>query len=87
MLTGTFPFHPEHSFVDAWALLAFRHALLTLHLVGAAAWSGRLSDELLVETVQAFDKYADSPDYWERTLSLLRRENALTEPGVAALLM
>src|SRR5207249_1926985 len=72
VLAGNFPFHPEHSFLEEYAVFACRYALLKLHLVGAAA-VGALSDELLVETVQAFDKYADGPEYWERSLQLLRR--------------
>lgn len=86
LLLSTFPFHPQHTFFEEYAVLACRLALLKLHLVGAAA-VGELTDELVVETVQAFDKYPDSPDYWRRTLELLRREGALSPAGVAALLI
>jgi hypothetical protein len=86
VLVSNFPFHPRLTFFEEYAILACRYALLALHLVGAAAATGALSDELLVETVQAFDKYADSPDYWRRTLNLLRQEAALDHAGLAALL-
>jgi lysine-N-methylase len=85
--TTSFPFHPERSFFDEYALLVARYVLLKLHLVGAAAAEGALTDELVVETVQAFDKYPDSPDYWQRTLNLLRRDDALDTPGLSALLL
>jgi hypothetical protein len=84
---GNFPFHPARGFFAEHAVLAARHALLKLHLIGAAAAAGSLSDAVVVETVQAFDKYADSPDYWERTLRLLHREGALNQSGLADLLL
>jgi lysine-N-methylase len=83
---STFPYHPRRSFADEYAVLVSRSALLVIHLVGAAAAEGTLSDDLVVETVQAFDKYADSPDYWERVLVLLRRQDALGLSQLWALL-
>jgi hypothetical protein len=77
ILLSSFPFHPVRSFLEEYALLVCRFGLLELHLVGAAAAEGELTDALVVETVQAFDKYADSADYWDRTLRLLRRSDAL----------
>ena len=74
---STFPYHPRRSFAEEHAVLVCRLAILVIHLVGAAAAEGRLTDDLVVETVQAFDKYADSPDYWERVMVLLRRFDAL----------
>ena len=85
VLLGTFPFHPERSLFEEYALFVCRYGLLKLHLVGAAAAEGALTDELVVETVQAFDKYPDSPDYWDRTLALLRREGALNPAALATL--
>jgi lysine-N-methylase len=77
ILLSSFPFHPVRPFLEEYALLVCRFGLLELHLVGAAAAEGGLTDALVVETVQAFDKYADSADYWDRTLRLLRRSDAL----------
>jgi hypothetical protein len=74
---GNFPFHPRRSLLAEYALLVSRYRLLELHLVGAAATEGELSDEVVVETIQAFDKYADSPDYWDRTLTLLSAADLL----------
>ena len=82
-----FPFHPRHTFFEEYAIFGCRYALLKLHLIGAAAAEGALSDALVVETVQAFDKYADSPEYWQRSLDLLRREAALDLPSLAALVL
>lgn len=84
---GTFPYHPERTFAEEHALLAFRVGLLRLHLVGAAAAEGGLTDALVVETVQAFDKYVDGQEFWTRTLRLLRQEHALDPPSLAALLL
>ena len=83
---STFPYHPRRSFASEYAVLVCRVAMLRLHLVGAAAAEGWLTDELVVETVQAFDKYADSPDYWERVLVLLRQQDGLSLPRLWSLL-
>ena len=84
---GTFPYHPERTFAEEHALLTFRIGLLRLHLAGAAAAEGALTDELVVETVQAFDKYVDGHQFWDRTMKLLRDEHALDPPSLAALLL
>jgi lysine-N-methylase len=84
---GTFPYHPERTFAEEHALLAFRIGLMRLHLVGAAAAEGELTDALVVETIQAFDKYVDAHTFWDRTLKLLRDEDALNPPSLAALLL
>jgi hypothetical protein len=84
---GTFPYHPERSFAEEHALLAFRIGLTRLHLVGAAAVEGALTDALVIETIQAFDKYVDGHSYWDRTMTLLRDEQALDPPSLAALLL
>jgi lysine-N-methylase len=83
----TFPYHPERSFAEEHALLAFRIGLMRLHLVGAAAAEGGLTDALVVETVQAFDKYVDGHSFWDRTMTLLRDEGAQDPPSLAALLL
>ena len=83
----TFPYHPERTFAEEHALLAFRIGLTRLHLVVAAAAEGELTDELVVETVQAFDKYVDGHTFWDRTMKLLRDEHALDPPSLAALLL
>ncbi|MDP8925111.1 MAG: flagellin lysine-N-methylase, partial [Chloroflexota bacterium] len=57
---STSPYHPRRSFASEYAVLVCRLAILIIHLAGAAAAERRLTDELVVETVQAFDKYADS---------------------------
>jgi hypothetical protein len=85
VLTSNFPFHPTRGFLEEWTILACRYALIALHLVGAAAAEGALTDALVVETIQAFDKYADSEDYWRRTLGLLRDEGLLSLEAVARL--
>jgi hypothetical protein len=80
---GNFPYHPRRGLLEEYALFISRHRLLELHLVGAAAAEGRrgrgggLSDALVVETIQAFDKYVDGPDFWERTLALLHHADLL----------
>ncbi len=84
---GTFPYHPERSFAEEHALMAFRVGLIRLHLVGAAAAEGALTEDLAVETVQAFEKYADSHEFWEHTTKLLRDERALDPGSLAALLL
>lgn len=84
---GTFPYHPERTFAEEHALLVFRIGLARLHLIGAAAAEGALTDALVVETVQAFDKYVDGHTFWDRTMSLLRDERALDPPSLAALLL
>jgi lysine-N-methylase len=84
---GTFPYHPERSFAEEHALLAFRIGLARLHLVGAAAAEGGLTDDLVVETVQAFDKYVDGHQFWDRTMKLLQDEQALDPPSLAAMLL
>jgi hypothetical protein len=84
---GTFPYHPERTFAEEHALLTFRIGLMRLHLIGAAAAEGGLTDDLVVETVQAFDKYVDGHQFWERTMKLLRDEQALDPPSLAALLL
>jgi lysine-N-methylase len=84
---GTFPYHPERSFAEEHALLAFRVGLMRLHLVGAAAAEGALTDDLAIETVQAFEKYADSHQFWERTMKTLTDEDALDPGSLAALLL
>ncbi|MGE3272764.1 MAG: flagellin lysine-N-methylase [Chloroflexota bacterium] len=84
---GTFPYHPERSFADEHAILAFRIGLMRLHLAGAAAAEGTLTDDLVVETVQAFDKYVDGHQFWDRTIKMLRGEHALDPPSIAALLL
>ena len=83
----TFPYHPERSFADEHALLAFRVGLARFQLVGAAAHAGTLTDELVVETIQAFDKYVDGHDFWDRTFRLMQREQALDPASLAALLL
>jgi lysine-N-methylase len=83
----TFPYHPERSFGDEHALLAFRVGLVRFQLVGAAAYAGALTDELMVETIQAFDKYVDGHDFWDRTFRLMQREQALDPASLAALLL
>jgi hypothetical protein len=84
---GTFPYHPERTFAEEHALLAFRIGLTRLLLTGAAAAEGALTDALVVETVQAFDKYADDLSFWDRIMRLLRDERALDPPSIAALLL
>ena len=84
---GTFPYHPERSFSDEHAILAFRIGLMRLQLVGVAAAEGTLTDELVVETVQAFDKYVDGHQFWDRTIKMLRGEHALDPASIAALLL
>lgn len=84
---GTFPYHPERDFSDEHAILAFRMGLMRLHLAGAAAAEGALTDDLVVETVQAFDKYVDGHQFWDRTIKMLRGEHALDTPSLAALLL
>jgi lysine-N-methylase len=84
---GTFPYHPERTFAEEHGLLAFRIGLMRLHLAGAAAAEGVLTDALVVETVQAFDKYVDDLSFWDRTSKLLRDEQALDPPSIAALLL
>jgi lysine-N-methylase len=84
---GTFPYHPERTFAEEHALLTFRIGLIRLHLIGAAAAEGGLTDDLVVETVQAFDKYVDGQQFWDRTMKLLRDEQALDPPSLAALLL
>lgn len=83
----TFPYHPERTFAEEHALLAFRIGLTRLHLVGAAAAEGGLTDDLVVETIQAFDKYVDGSSFWDRTMKVLRDEHALDPPSLAALLL
>ena len=83
---STFPYHPARSFAEEYAALICRSATLVLHLVGTAAAEGGLTDDLVVETIQTFDKYADSPDYWDRALALLRRHDALSLPRLWSLL-
>jgi lysine-N-methylase len=83
----TFPYHPERSFAEEHALLAFRVGLVRFQLVGAAAAEGGLTDALVVETIQAFDKYVDGHDFWERTFRLMQREQALDPASLAALLL
>jgi hypothetical protein len=83
----TFPYHPERTFSEQHALLTFRIGLMRLHLIGAAAAEGALTDDLVVETVQAFDKYVDGHQFWERTFAMLRDEQALDPPSLAALLL
>jgi lysine-N-methylase len=83
----TFPYHPERTFAEQHALLAFRIGLIQLHLVGVAAAEGALTDALVVETVQAFDKYVDGYQFWDRTIANLRDEHALDPPSLAALLL
>jgi lysine-N-methylase len=87
MWLGTFPYHPERSFSDEHAILAFRIGLMRLQLVGVAAAEGGLTDDLVVETVQAFDKYVDGHQFWDRTIKMLRGEHALDPPSIAALLL
>ncbi|MCC7372203.1 MAG: flagellin lysine-N-methylase [Chloroflexi bacterium] len=84
---GTFPYHPERSFADEHAILAFRIGLMRLMLAGAAAAEGGLTDALVVETVQAFDKYVDGHQFWDRTIKMLRGEHAQDPPSIAALLL
>lgn len=84
---GTFPYHPERTFAEEQALLAFRLGLARLQIVGAAAAEGGLTDALVVETIQAFDKYVDGHEFWDRTLRLLKQEQALDPPSLAALLL
>ena len=84
---GTFPYHPERSFSDEHAILAFKIGLMRLQLVGVAAAEGGLTDELVVETVQAFDKYVDGHQFWDRTIKMLRGEHALDPTSIAALLL
>jgi lysine-N-methylase len=83
----TFPYHPERTFAEEHALLAFRVGLVRFQIVGAAAHGGALTDDLLVETVQAFDKYVDGHDFWDRTYRLMKREKALDPASLAALLL
>ncbi len=84
---GTFPYHPERTFAEEHALLAFRIGLARLHLIGAAAAEGGLTEPLVVETIQAFDKYVDGHQFWDRTLKLMRDERALDPSSLAALLL
>ncbi len=84
---GTFPYHPERSFAEEAALLAFRVGLMRLHLAGVAAAEGSLTDDLAVETVQAFEKYVDGHQFWERTMKLLKDEDALDPASLAAMLL
>jgi lysine-N-methylase len=84
---GTFPYHPERTFAEEHALLAFRIGLARLHLIGAAAAEGGLTDGLVVETVQAFDKYVDGHQFWDLTMKLLQDERALDPPSLATLLL
>jgi len=83
----TFPYHPERTFADEHALLAFRMGLIRFQLVGAAAGAGMLGDDLVVETIQAFDKYVDGHEFWDRTFRLMQREQALDPASLAALLL
>ena len=87
ILLTTFPYHPERTFADEHALLAFRVGLIRFQLVGAAAGAGRLADDLVVETIQAFDKYVDGHEFWDRTFRLMQREEALDPASLAALLL
>ena len=46
-----------------------------------------MDSQLVVETIQAFDKYVDGHQFWERTFTMLRDERALDPPSLAALLL
>jgi lysine-N-methylase len=83
---STFPYHPARTFAEELALLACRAGTYLLLLAGAAAVEDGLTDALVVETLQAFEKYADSPDYWDRVLALLHRHDALTPASLSGLL-
>jgi hypothetical protein len=83
----TVPYHPERTFSEQHALMTFRIGLMRLHLIGAAAAEGALTDALVVETIQAFDKYVDGHQFWDRTFTMLRDERALDPPSLAALLL
>jgi hypothetical protein len=83
----TFPYHPERTFAEEHALLAFRVGVARFQLIGAAAAEGALTDELVIETIQAFDKYVDGHDFWDRTFKLMQREKALDPISLAALLL
>jgi hypothetical protein len=85
-LLGSFPYHPERGFFLEWAIFALRYGLVRLQLIGAAAAEGELTDDLVVETVQAFDKYVDGDEYWRRTLGLLERNGMLSLEGIARLI-
>jgi lysine-N-methylase len=84
-LLGNFPYHPERGFFQEWAIFALRYGLVRVQLIGAAAAEGELTDDLVVETVQAFDKYVDGDEYWRRTLGLLERNGVLSREGIATM--
>jgi lysine-N-methylase len=80
---SSFPFHPPQTFFAAYAQLICRYAIIRLHLIGVAGDVDPLVDELVVETIQAFEKYADTPDYWQR-LSRMTGSLSATELAVLA---
>ena len=83
---STFPFHPERTFAEEHALLAFWIGLVRLQLIGAAAAEGQLIDELVVETIHGFHKYPTRRRFWDWTLTMLREAQALDRASLTALL-
>jgi lysine-N-methylase len=79
---SSFPFQPPGSFFDAYTRLICRYAIVRLHLIGAAGSVDEVGNDLVIETIQAFEKYADTPDYWQR---VLRVAGNLSADGLAAL--
>ena len=83
-----FPFTRGRPFVEDYAALVIYYALLKLHLLGAAAAEGGLADALVVEVAQSVERaMSGSLPFQASAIELLRREDALNVPTLAALLL
>lgn len=85
--SGLFPFVVGQWLFDGFAMLVVRYALAKLHLVGVAAASGELTDDLVVRTIQPLQRAVDhDPQYLARTLDLLRKHDVTSMAFMAILI-
>lgn len=86
--TSSFPFSGGHKPFDDYALLVVRFALLKMLLVGVAARERRLTDDLVIETVQPFEQvFTHDPNFLGHLLKLLRRNRLASMPFLTTLIV
>ena len=84
----SFPFSGGRKPFDEYVLMSVRFALVKMLLVGAAACEGRLTDDLVIETIQPFERVVShDPSFLRHMLQLLKRSHAATMPFLTALVL
>jgi len=87
ILVSPFPFCWKESLFEDYVMLVVRYAMIKLHLIGVAACEQKLTDELLIEVVQPFQRAVDHNAGYLRAVRDWLRANGVTSMAYMAVLI